>query len=73
MIYMIRRGDTLSALAKRYNTTVARLVADNNIADPNKIYAGRTLVINAPSSFDTPQPWNLRGLLRDLWRRLWQV
>lgn len=40
MIYTIQKGDTLSALAKRFNTTVDLLAKTNNIKDPNKIYVG---------------------------------
>jgi len=36
-------GDTLSALAVRYKTTVAQIQRWNNIADPNKIYVGQRL------------------------------
>lgn len=42
---IIQRGDTLSRLALKYNTTVARLVELNNIANPNLIYAGQTLIV----------------------------
>jgi GH25 family lysozyme M1 (1,4-beta-N-acetylmuramidase) len=42
---IIQRGDTLSELAIKYNTTVARLVELNNIANPNLIYAGATLIV----------------------------
>jgi len=41
MEYTIEWGDTLSALAKKYNTTVSNLATLNKIADPNKIYAGQ--------------------------------
>lgn len=41
----IQRGDTLSRLALEYNTTVQRLVELNNIANPNLIYAGNTLIV----------------------------
>lgn len=44
----VRWGDTLSELAIKYNTTVARLVELNNIANPDLIYAGATLIV--PSS-----------------------
>jgi LysM repeat protein len=40
----IRPGDTLSAIAARYHTTVARLIALNDLpGDGNLIYAGETL------------------------------
>ncbi len=48
MIYTIQKGDTLSGLAKRYNTTVNALVILNGISDPDKIYAGETLLIPDP-------------------------
>ena len=38
-------GDTLSEIALEYGTTVKRLVELNNIANPNLIYAGNTLLI----------------------------
>ena len=42
---IIQRGDTLSGIALKYNTTVARLVEINNIANPNLIYTGQTLIV----------------------------
>lgn len=36
--YTVKSGDTLSAIAKRYGTTVNQLVAWNNIKNPNLIY-----------------------------------
>lgn len=42
-IHNIRWGDTLSALAQRYKTSVAKLAQLNGIKDPNLIFAGRTL------------------------------
>lgn len=43
--YTVKKGDTLSSIAKRYNTTVDKLVKDNNIKDKNKIYVGQKLII----------------------------
>lgn len=54
MDYRIQRGDTLSALAKKFNTTVEKLAQANNIADPDKIYAGASLKV--PDGFDTERP-----------------
>tara|TARA_R100000654_G_scaffold66236_1_gene94362 strand:- start:443 stop:802 length:360 start_codon:yes stop_codon:yes gene_type:complete len=41
--YKIKPGDTLSQIAKRNNTTVKTLQKINNIKDPNKIRAGKSL------------------------------
>lgn len=41
--YTIKKGDTLSAIARRNGTTVAKLAAVNNIKDVNKIQAGAKL------------------------------
>lgn len=41
----IQRGETLTELAIKYNTTVARLVELNNITNPNLIFAGATLIV----------------------------
>lgn len=44
--YTIKRGDTLSAIAKRYGTTVSKLMEANPyITNKNMIYAGKTLQI----------------------------
>lgn len=44
--YKIKTGDTLSEIALKYNTTVAKLVKLNNISNPNLIYAGDIIKIN---------------------------
>lgn len=43
--YTVRRGDTLTAIARRFGTTVARLAADNGIKNPDRIYAGQRLTV----------------------------
>lgn len=43
--YTIKWGDTLTAIARQYNTTISKLVELNNIKDPNKIYSGNTIRI----------------------------
>lgn len=43
--YTIRPGDTLSAIARKYNTTVPALVALNHLSNPDRIVAGRTLTV----------------------------
>lgn len=41
--YTVKKGDTLSEIAEKYNTTVDKLVSLNNIKDKNKIYVGQKL------------------------------
>jgi LysM repeat protein len=41
--YTVKVGDTLSGIASRLGTTVARLQQDNNIANPNIIRVGQIL------------------------------
>ena len=41
--YTVVKGDNLTKIAKKYNTTVAQLVAWNNIKNPNLIYTGQKL------------------------------
>ena len=43
--YTVKRGDTLSEIALRYNTTVNILTSINNISNPNLIYIGQVLKI----------------------------
>lgn len=45
VLYMVKSGDTLSAIAKRYGVTVADIQKRNNLADPNKIFPGQLLSI----------------------------
>lgn len=57
--YVVVRGDTLTAIAKKYDTTVASLAALNNIANVNRIYIGQVLIIRnktiTPDNID-PNP-----------------
>ena len=43
--YIVKYGDTLWGISRRFNTTVDKLVALNNIANRNLIYAGEKLRI----------------------------
>lgn len=68
ILYTVAPGDTLARIAARFNTTIAILVADNNIANPNTVFLGSTLRIRpegaptpAPTATATPQPTALPG------------
>ncbi len=41
--YIVQRGDTLSEIAERFGTTVARLAGINGIRNTNRIYVGQIL------------------------------
>lgn len=43
--YVVRKGDTLTAIARLYGTTVQKIAADNNIKNANLIYPGEILKI----------------------------
>lgn len=63
-LYVVQPGDTLSALAERFNTTVDEIRVANNLTDPNALQVGQTLLIPAllpPSIAATPEtsPENL--------------
>lgn len=43
--YTVKKGDTLSKIAKTYDTTYQKIAEDNNIKNVNLIYPGQKLVI----------------------------
>lgn len=43
--YIVKSGDTLSAIAARYGTSYQKIAKDNNIANPNIIHPGQKLII----------------------------
>lgn len=45
IVYIVKKGDTLSKIAKMYNTTYKKIALDNKIANPNIIYVGQKLII----------------------------
>lgn len=53
MSYLIKRGDTLSAIAARNHTTVSALASANGIKNVNLIQAGAKLRIPGHSATDT--------------------
>lgn len=51
--YTVKKGDTLTSIAKKYNTTVKKLVELNDITDPDFIVVGQVLVISDDSGSTT--------------------
>lgn len=64
--YVVRPGDSLSAIAARYGTSVTSLLSANRVLDPNRILIGMRLsipdAIPAVGS-SAPAPWSVRGLI----------
>jgi len=57
-IYRIRSGDTLSAIAQRYHTSVARLIALNHLpGNGDLIIAGQTLKVPTTASARPRSVW----------------
>ncbi len=56
LVHMVQRGETLSSIARRYNTTVQAIAQANRITNVNLIYAGQQLAIptNTPNIAPTP-------------------
>lgn len=52
--YVVQKGDTLSELAVKYNTTVSNLVALNHITNPDYIVVGQVLQLSGSASSPTP-------------------
>jgi hypothetical protein len=54
--YTVKKGDTLSQIAQKYDTTVDALKKLNNIANVNRIYVGQVLRINSEAPDKSPKP-----------------
>lgn len=54
--YVVRSGDTLGDIAKRFNTTVQALMQANNIRNPNRIEVGQVLTIPGQGGKDPAPP-----------------
>ena len=49
-IYIVKKGDTLSGIAKKYNITYQELARYNNITNPNLIYPNQKIKIPSKTS-----------------------
>jgi soluble lytic murein transglycosylase-like protein len=56
--YVVRPGDTLTSISRSYNTTVGRLIRDNQMRSPDLIFPGQQLAVPdrpAPPAVSAPQ------------------
>lgn len=49
IIYTVKKGDTLSSIARANMTTASRIIADNGIETPDTLAVGQSLVLQQPS------------------------
>jgi LysM repeat protein len=54
--HVVLRGEKLGDIARRYGMTVSDLTALNSIANPNLIYVGQVLTVNASAPAPAPAP-----------------
>lgn len=45
IIYLIKKGDTLSKIALRYKKSIKKIAKDNNIRNINLIITGKSLIL----------------------------
>jgi len=56
IVHVVQTGDTLSAIAKRYQVPLAQIVQLNALTNTNVVRVGQTLVIATPEVTATPLP-----------------
>lgn len=54
--YYVQAGDSLAAIASRFNSTVESIVEENKLEDPNAIFVGQLLVIKVNLIKPSPSP-----------------
>ncbi|MCF7823979.1 MAG: LysM peptidoglycan-binding domain-containing protein [Candidatus Marinimicrobia bacterium] len=50
-VHYVRRGETLSVIARRYNVSMSKLVSANKIKNRNSLSVGQKLIIPAPKDY----------------------
>ncbi|HAQ40011.1 MAG TPA: hypothetical protein DCM73_03700 [Clostridiales bacterium] len=56
IIHVVQPGDTIYSIAAQYNASPQKIIADNELQDPNVLVPGQTLVILVPEQVHTVQP-----------------
>ena len=49
-VYVVKKGDSIYKIAKRYGTTMQAIILGNNLRNPDLIYPGQVLFIPGASS-----------------------
>ncbi|MGO1713976.1 lytic transglycosylase domain-containing protein [Ancrocorticia populi] len=59
--HVVRSGETLSSIAKKYNTSTSAIQKSNSLSNPNLIYVGQVLTIGGSTSASTSSSKNSVG------------
>ena len=55
-IYVVRPGDTVYRIARRYGVPVSQILIDNQISQPEHLVVGQALVVQMPRQTHTVAP-----------------
>ncbi len=56
LVYQVRSGDTLEAIARRFGSSSVELAQVNNLSNPNRLQPGQRLKVPTVDSSSTPVP-----------------
>ena len=52
-VHVVKRGDTIWSIARRYNVSPQRIISDNAIPNPQNLVLGQALLILIPKTVHT--------------------
>ena len=55
-MHVVRWGETLASIARRYGTSVTAMIQANGLGNPNRILGGQRLIVPAAGSSPAPAP-----------------
>ena len=61
-VHVVARGETLTAIARRYGVTVRTLVEDNRLTDPDRLEVGQRLTLPADPTAVQAEPLEVAGM-----------
>lgn len=65
IIHVVKPGENVFSIAAQYNVSPQKIISDNELANPNVLVPGQTLVILTPEQVYTVQPGDtLEGIAR---------
>lgn len=75
-IHTVQAGDSIYAIARKYDVPPARIIQDNQLTDPSRLAIGQALLVTFPSQLHTVRAGDTLGKLATQYgttvRALWQ-